>query len=367
MLNLLTDAGFQAFAVGGCARNALLDVPVNDVDIATDARPETVIALAHDAGIKSVPTGIEHGTVTLVSDGQGFEVTTFRKDIETDGRRAVVAFSTQLAEDAKRRDFTMNALYVAADGTIADPLDGLSDIAARRVRFIESAQDRIREDYLRILRFFRFHAWFGDPEAGIEPEALAACAELADGLETLSKERIGAEMCKLLAAPDPAPALASMAMSGVLARILPGASATVIAPIVHYEGEAGFAPDWLRRLAALGGEDPAANLRLSKVSQRRLDLLIEAIGHHAGLAELAYRHGAEMACDVALLRAALLHVPLPGDLRPLTQEAAAHEFPVRAGDLMPDLKGAALGLRLGELEAQWIASGFRLSRAELLA
>jgi len=158
----LTEGGAQALFVGGCVRNALLGAPVSDIDITTDAHPERVMALAAAAGIKAVPTGIAHGTVTLVANSIPHEVTTFRRDVETDGRRAVVAFSDSIHEDAARRDFTMNALYARPDGTVLDPLDGLPDLQARRVRFIGDATDRIREDYLRSLRYFRFHAWYGD-------------------------------------------------------------------------------------------------------------------------------------------------------------------------------------------------------------
>ncbi len=175
------------------------------MDIATDARPEKVTALIEAAGYKVVPTGIAHGTVTVVADHHPYEVTTFRRDLETDGRRARVAFADDVAEDARRRDFTMNALYADAEGTVVDPLGGLGDLERRCVRFVGEAEARIREDYLRILRFFRFHAWYGDPAEGLDPEGLAACAGLADGLERLSRERVGHETLRLLAAADPAP------------------------------------------------------------------------------------------------------------------------------------------------------------------
>ena len=209
------DRDDEAYFVGGCVRNTLLGQPVADIDITTPIEPQEVARRLEAAGLKAVPTGIEHGTVTAVSGGQGFEITTFRADVATDGRRATVRFSTDIAEDAARRDFTMNAIYAKPDGEIVDPLGGLPDLMARRVRFIREARDRIREDYLRILRFFRFTAWYGGD--GIEPEGLAACAELADGIEGLARERVGAEMKKLLAAPNPAPAVAAMAASGVLA------------------------------------------------------------------------------------------------------------------------------------------------------
>ena len=174
VLAMLEGGGHLAYVVGGCVRNALMGVPVSDVDIATDARPERVMALAEAAGLKPVPTGIDHGTVTVVAEGIGHEVTTFRADVETDGRRAVVRYSDDISEDAARRDFTMNALYADARGDVLDPLGGLPDLEARRVRFIRDAGERIREDYLRILRFFRFNAWYGDPEQGVDPEVFPA-------------------------------------------------------------------------------------------------------------------------------------------------------------------------------------------------
>ena len=194
---LLTDAGYQAWFVGGCVRNELLGAPVADLDLTTDAVPELVMRLAKKAEIKAIPTGFDHGTVTLVQDGIPFEVTTFRRDVATDGRHAIVAFSDNIADDARRRDFTVNALYAGPDGQVVDPLGGLDDLKARRIRFIEDPDQRIKEDYLRILRFFRFYAWYGDTDEGPDPDSLAACAANIAGLQSLSIERVTAEMLKL--------------------------------------------------------------------------------------------------------------------------------------------------------------------------
>ena len=223
VFSLLGDAGYAVYAVGGCVRNTLLDAPVHDIDLSTSARPEVVMKLAETAGLRAVPTGIEHGTVTVISGGEPYEITTFRRDVETDGRRAVVTFSDSIEEDALRRDFTMNALYADAAGVVHDPVVGLPDLEARRVRFIEDADQRIREDYLRSLRYFRFCAWYGDPTDGFDADALDAIARNLDGLATLSRERVGSEVLKLLAAPDPAPAIAIMRATGVLGQVLPGA------------------------------------------------------------------------------------------------------------------------------------------------
>lgn len=356
--------GAQVLFVGGCVRNALLGEPVSDMDIATDATPEQVLALARRAGIKAVPTGIDHGTVTLIREGIPHEITTFRKDVATDGRRAVVAFAGDIAEDARRRDFTMNAIYARPGGEVVDPLGGMADLTRRRVRFIGTAENRIREDYLRSLRFFRFHAWYGDPGQGFDADALAAIAANLDGLQSLSRERIGAEMLKLLAAPDPAPAVAAMRQAGVLAQILPGTDDRALAPLVHLEGSRLVSP--LRRLAALGGENLQEALRLSKAQAAHLARIREAATDASGAAELGYRLGAEAALDAMLLRAALLEQPLLPELETDIAQGAAAVFPVRARDLLPDLKGPALGRALQQLEAEWIASGFSRSREELL-
>ena len=357
----LAAAGFQALFVGGCVRNALLGVAVGDIDIATDAPPKTVSDIAVRAGFRAVPTGIAHGTVTIIAGGIPHEVTTFRRDVETDGRRAVVAFSSDVAEDAARRDFTMNALYAKADGTVIDPLDGLPDLLARRVRFVGTPEARIREDYLRILRFFRFHAHYGDPDGGIDAEGLAACAALNAGLETLSAERITAETCKLLSAPDPAPAVAAMAQAGVLARILPGADAQPLAPLVHLE--AGIQPRWQRRLAVLGGD--RAGLRLSRADSVTVTAIGDEIGSLQSAAALGFLHGEDTATDILLARAALLS-PLPENWQADVARGAAARFPVAAADL-PNLSGPALGARLKDLRARWLNSDLRLSREELLA
>ncbi|MDB6452694.1 CCA tRNA nucleotidyltransferase [Falsirhodobacter sp. 20TX0035] len=353
---MLTDAGHRALFVGGCVRNALLGAPVSDLDIATDARPERVMALAKATGLRAIPTGIDHGTVTVLSEGQPFEITTFRRDVDTDGRHATVAFTEDVAEDAARRDFTMNALYAKADGTVLDPLGGLPDLKARHVRFVGDPAARITEDYLRILRFFRFHAIYG--EGGPDAEGLAACAEHADGIDTLSRERVGAEMKKLLAARDPAPAVASMATTGVLHHVLPGADPKPLAVLVHLEG--GLPPDPLRRLASLATE---ADLRLSRAEAARLSRLASAAREGEDLRALAFRHGADLARDAGLVRGALTGTP--PDLSGI-KEAAAATFPVTARDLMPAMSGPALGERLRALESRWIASGFRLTRDQLL-
>jgi poly(A) polymerase len=360
----LKDAGHRALFVGGCVRNTLLQEPVGDVDIATDATPENVTNIAESAGFKVVPTGIDHGTVTVIVAGRPHEVTTFRRDVETDGRRAVVAYSTRIEDDAQRRDFTMNALYADHHGTVIDPLNGLPDLQARHVRFVGDPQTRIREDYLRILRFFRFHAAYGDPDAGLDPEGLASCAALSAGLETISRERIGAELRKLLAARDPAPAVAAMSQAGILRLVLPGADPRALAPLVHLD--AAHPPHWLRRLVVLGGEDPETALRLSRAEARDLAALRAVLGTADTPGALGWRLGASLAVDAMLARAATLEGPLPANWQAEIDRGSASRFPVAAADLMPALQGEALGQRLKALEARWLASDLTLKRDDLL-
>lgn len=365
LCKVLESAGYTALFVGGCVRNALLNAPASDIDIATDALPQDVIAVVEHAGYRAVPTGIDHGTVTVVIDDHGFEVTTFRKDVETDGRRAVVAFSKDIGDDALRRDFTMNAIYADRFGAIVDPLGGLPDVYAGRVRFIEDAGQRIREDYLRTLRFFRFHAYYAQPDAGWDADALAGIADNLDGLDTLSAERVGAEMLKLLSAPDPSAAVSIMAQTGVLARVLPGSDPTLLGPVVHVGQMLGTPPDALARLAALGGQDVATRLRLSRAQSAQLDRIREhSVSTHSPKA-LGFLVGAASATGAILLRAAMANaVPDPQSISHVSEGAAA-QFPIKASDL-PDLQGRALGEKLAALKADWLASDLRKSKNELL-
>ena len=360
----LSAQGFQALLVGGCVRNALLGLPVSDLDLCTDARPETVSDIAKSAGFKVIPTGIDHGTLTIIAGGRPHEVTTFRRDVTTDGRHATVAFSTDITQDAARRDLTINALYARADGTVLDPLGGLPDLLARRVRFVGDASQRIREDYLRILRFFRFHAHFADPTGGLDAEALAACAANLDGLDGVSRERVGQEMRKLLAAADPAPAVAAMAQTGVLAALLPGADPYGLAPLVHLEGE--MPADWRRRLVVLGGQDLAKGLKLSRTEARHIAALTAALSSVDAPAALGFALGADLGQSAVLARAVILEASLPKNWRAEVARGSAAVFPVKAADL-PHLSGPALGKRLKSLQTLWLNTGLSADKAELLA
>ncbi|WP_343612453.1 CCA tRNA nucleotidyltransferase [Novosphingobium sp.] len=342
--------------VGGAVRDTLLGADVKDIDAATSLRPEDVVAACREAGLKTVPTGIEHGTVTVVLSGGPVEVTTLRHDVSTDGRRATVAFAQDWREDAARRDFTINALYADPETLeIFDYFGGLEDLKDRRVRFIGDAHQRIREDHLRILRYFRFRARFGagDPDAAAEQ----ACADLAATLKGLSRERIGMETMNLLALPDPAPTVARMQALGVLAEILPEADVPSLAALVAQEQAQGIAPAAIRHLAALIPADVtlsaqiASRFRLSGVQKKRLMSAANRPGATALPQALAYRLGVPEAVD-ALLLAGRDATGL-GNFTPPT-------FPLKGGQIVA--RGVAAGPQvarvLSNVEAAWVDEGF---------
>ncbi|SFP88951.1 CCA tRNA nucleotidyltransferase [Sphingomonas rubra] len=355
LIAALTVEGDDARFVGGCVRDTLLGVPVSDVDVATRHRPETVMALLRDAGIKAVPTGIAHGTVTAVIGGEPVEVTTLRRDVETNGRHAVVAFTDDWREDAGRRDFTMNALYAdPTSGAVFDYFGGLGDLAARRVRFIGSPLARIGEDHLRILRFFRFHARFGDE---VDDEGLTACQARANDLMALSRERIAAELLKLLVARDAVSVMTLMVKRGILTAVLPeidAAGAERLQLLAAREAAAGVAPEAIRRLAALlpvgEAEAVGARLKLSNAQRRRLAAATDGGGDEGPLA-LAYRVGRESAVDRLLLAG---EDPAPAlNWTPPRLPLSGGALVARGLD-----KGPAVAAALKAVETRWIAEGF---------
>ena len=361
----LTDRGHRALFVGGAVRNAVLGLPVKDFDVATDAVPESVVAAFDGADVSISTHGILFGTVMVVRNELPIEITTFRRDIETDGRRACVAFSDRIEDDAARRDFTMNAIYAEFDGTLVDPLGGLSDLLERRIRFVGSARERIFEDRLRMLRLFRFQAHFGHPDAGIDPEAEAAVRELAGGISIVSAERITTEMLNLLGASKPGSAVSSMAATGLLGRVLPGAEPGLLPRLERLERELNVLPDSLRRLAAIGGD--AGSLRLDRRSAARLRRLSTDIGPETVPEALGYRFGVQDGLGIALLRAARTGSAPPGDLQERLRSGARQRFPVKAAHLPAELEGETIGNALRELEGRWLESGFSMTDDELLA
>lgn len=393
VFSLLNADGGEGRIVGGAVRNALMGLPISDADFATTNLPDEVMARAKKADIKAVPTGIDHGTVTLVIDGRGFEVTTLRRDVATDGRHATVAFGTDWQADAERRDFTMNALYVTADGAVIDLVGGLKDIESRTIRFIGDASARIAEDYLRVLRFFRFFAYYGSgrPDA----DGLRASAKAKDRLDHLSAERVWIEMRKLFAAPDPARALLWMRTSGVLTAILPETEKwgiDAIHGLVATEQALSWTPDPLLRLAAIIPPDTervvalAKRLRMSNAEGERLLQWAQAPQVTVDLAETAldrllYRHGKPgllMRLRLALASARASAVGNDQDmlkaakLSTLLARAERFEkpsFPLGGSDVME--AGVPAGPRVGELlrelESLWVERNFALDRAALAA
>jgi poly(A) polymerase len=375
VLELLNGGGEEARVVGGAARNALIGVALSDVDIATTALPEEVMRRAAAAGIKAVPTGIEHGTVTLVVEGMPFEVTTLREDVETFGRRANVAFGRDWKVDAERRDFTINALSITPDGVVHDYVGGLDDLAARKVRFIGDPARRIAEDYLRILRFFRFQASYSN---GVpDRDGLHACIVARDGLATLSRERVCAELMKLLVAPNAVATLSVMAEAGFAERVLGGVPCLAsFAGMVEIEAAMGLAPSPVRRLGALGvfiaedAERLRERLRLSNAEYQRLEAMADrwwrvspSAGEATARAAL-YRLGPVHFADRALIAwsraGAGADDPSWRALAALPERWEAPQFPLRAADLMSRglAKGAKLGAALAAAEEAWIAAGF---------
>ncbi len=360
----------RARIVGGAVRNALMGEQVDDIDIATVWPPQETMKWAAAAGFTTHPVAVDHGSVIVTKRGRVFEVTTLRHDVETDGRHAKVAFTADWAADAARRDFTMNALYADAGGRVFDPLGGYPDLAARRVRFIGRAQERIREDYLRILRFFRFWARYG--EGPPDEEALAACGQERQGLERISRERIHAEMERLLAAPRAPEALLHMQETGVLDHALPAGCArdfSALARMAADDAAHGLRPEWTLRLAALCGpceaEELKAALRLSRRETAHLALLREKAppAHPDGWRALAYRRGASAAED--LLRLAHARGTLDDDAFRAGLAALRGweppEFPLSGADVIRAgaPPGPQVGRILRRLEDAWLAAGFR--------
>lgn len=362
--------------VGGCVRNTLMGKPIDDIDIATTLTPDQVIEALHAAGLRAVPTGVDHGTVTAISGGKPYEVTTLRRDVETDGRRAVVSFTQDWGEDAQRRDFRFNALYVDIHGQLYDPTgEGVNDAREGRVVFVGDATTRIREDYLRILRFFRFHAWYGRGEA--DHEALAACKALKDGVEGLAAERIQKELLKLLAADDPRAALRLMAATSVLSSILP-----VVTSLARFEAlmtiqtEQLFENDPELRLAALIPHDPtiaselAERLRLSNALKERL---VAAVGKSPRITSwmspretrrAVYALGARTFADRVKLAWAgadrTAATPQWRGLLALGESWTPPPFPLTGEDVLKAgvPKGPMVGEVMREVETWWIDQDF---------
>jgi len=377
VMDVLNRDGDMARFVGGCVRSAVLELPISDIDIATRYRPEKTTELLKDAGIRVVPTGLQHGTVTAIVNHEHFEITTLRLDVETDGRRAVVAFTEDWKEDAARRDFTMNAMFLCPDGNLEDPFGGHADALSGLVRFVGDPSTRIREDVLRILRFFRFHAHFG--KDGIDSVGLKACSDHAALIKTLSGERIRTEFLKLLGAPNPGPVLAAMEKAGVLSEFLPGP----------------YAPDALQRLIKFSREETDPILRLAAFAPERPDQAFRASqrmrfsnAEAARFTDLSRGHLGEMTSDQAMRRQIYAHGnTLFEDLVRLHHASGTLDdkntrallarskgwskpaLPVRGADFVElgIAAGPGVGDFLREIEIWWIERDFAPGREECLS
>lgn len=387
VMDALTPEGADlARFVGGCVRNALQGEAVDDIDIATRLEPDQTIKALNRAGLKAIPTGIDHGTITAVVEGQPFEITSLRKDVETLGRRAVVAFTQDWSEDALRRDFRMNAIYARTDGTLFDPFGGVADAQARRVVFIGDAQARLAEDVLRILRFYRFNAWYG---ASLDETGHAACQAMAHLLPELAAERIWKELKKLLLAPNPYPVIAAMHKGHVLGEVWPGTlDLNLLLSLINSDQGNSRNADTLLRAAALSGGDETnvrnlcTQMKASNAERERLSAMtvpvttlpgaVRAVDVHThlqgvDLSRALYVLGAQAVKD----RVRLSEARGEGDARAVLSVADAWRrprLPVGGRDLIDAglPKGPQLGAVLGELEEAWVASQFSLSKADLL-
>ncbi len=375
VLAAIEDGGGCARVVGGAVRNALMGLAVKDIDIATTLQPEVVMACAAGHGLTVIPTGLSHGTVTVIAGHTPFEVTTLRRDVATDGRRAKVAFTDDWTADASRRDFTLNALYCDADGTVHDFVGGYADLKERRVRFIGTPRDRIREDYLRILRFYRFCAEYAAGQ--LDPAGHAACGELQEGLSRISAERLRSELMRLLVAVDAVPALRAMEGNGVLARlVLLPRDITSLARLQQIETALGTDPDPLRRLAALTPMRPGEagllrdHLRLSSTEYDRLCAIALADpgaccdAPEADARAALYRQGARAFQDVVMISWARdgrdPHDPLCAERFNLARTWHPPELPVRGADVLAlgVAPGPGVGQVLARFEEWWISAGF---------
>lgn len=379
VFNILLDGGYEVRFVGGCVRDALIGKRIGDIDIATDAVPDKVVALLEAAGIRTIPTGIDHGTITAVVDGHSFEVTTLRRDVETDGRHAVVAFTTDWKEDAARRDFTMNAMSLSLEGEVFDYFGGLDDLEAGRVRFVGEAEQRIREDVLRLLRFYRFHAHYGIGEP--DTVARAACRNLAHLLPTLSRERVRNELVRLLSAKRVGRTLLLMEEDGVLDAILTcrhNAGRTAAMVQIEREREEN---EPIRRLAALLDDDVRAvsecceALRLSAKERERVENahhalpLVEKISGKIDLDRALYRHGTEAIRDATLIHEAENgRLPISEAILLAADSWIEPELPVAGRDILE--RGFKPGPEVGRLicavEEWWIEKGFAPDREACL-
>ncbi len=364
---LYKNFGYQVLFVGGCVRNTILKMPVTDIDLATDAQPEEIIKIAKENNIRFVPTGLAHGTITLIIDNTNYQITTFRTDFDHDGRYAKVEFTESLLLDASRRDLTINALYCNHVGEVIDPLNGLDDIKKQKIKFIGNPNERIKEDNLRILRFFRFQAIYGNKNLEIDSIALEACHNHKSKLAALSKERITSELRKILSAPNPLEVIIKMNETGVLNELFQKVSIDSLEAYLKTEKKFKININWLGRLLSLQVTQEEESLKLTRCEFKFLKQTKSAIENQIHVLEFSYYNGVETGKIYSILQNFRHNIILSKNLLNQINSLATKKFPITAKDLMPEISGKKLGEALRSLEDRWIKSNFTLSKKELLA
>lgn len=364
---LYKSFGYQVLFVGGCVRNTILKMPVTDIDLATDAQPEEIIKIAKENNIRFVPTGLAHGTITLIIDNKNYQITTFRTDFDHDGRYAKVEFTESLLLDASRRDLTINALYCNHVGEVIDPLNGLDDIKKQKIKFIGNPNERIKEDNLRILRFFRFQAIYGNKNLEIDSIALEACHNHKSKLAALSKERITSELRKILSAPNPLEVIIKMNETGVLNELFQNVSIDSLEAYLKTEEKFKININWLGRLLSLQVTQEEESLKLTRCEFKFLKQTKSAIENQIHVLEFSYYNGVENGKIYSILQNFRHNIILSKNLLNQINSLATKKFPITAKDLMPEIRGKKLGEALRSLEDRWIKSNFTLSKKELLA
>lgn len=364
---LYKSFGYQVLFVGGCVRNTILKMPVTDIDLATDAQPEEIIKIAKENNIRFVPTGLAHGTITLIIDNKNYQITTFRTDFDHDGRYAKVEFTESLLLDASRRDLTINALYCNHVGEVIDPLNGLDDIKKQKIKFIGNPNERIKEDNLRILRFFRFQAIYGNKNLEIDSIALEACHNHKSKLAALSKERITSELRKILSAPNPLEVIIKMNETGVLNELFQKVSIDSLEAYLKTEEKFKININWLGRLLSLQVTQEEESLKLTRCEFKFLKQTKSAIENQIHVLEFSYYNGVENGKIYSILQNFRHNIILSKNLLNQINSLATKKFPITAKDLMPEISGKKLGEALRSLEDRWIKSNFTLSKKDLLA
>ena len=364
---LYKNFGYQVLFVGGCVRNTILKMPVTDIDLATDAQPEEIIKIAEENNIRFVPTGLAHGTITLIIDNKNYQITTFRTDFDHDGRYAKVEFTESLLLDASRRDLTINALYCNHVGEVIDPLNGLDDIKKQKIKFIGNPNERIKEDNLRILRFFRFQAIYGNKNLEIDSIALEACHNHKSKLAALSKERITSELRKILSAPNPLEVIIKMNETGVLNELFQNVSIDSLEAYLKTEEKFKININWLGRLLSLQVTQEEESLKLTRCEFKFLKQTKSAIENQIHVLEFSYYNGVENGKIYSILQNFRHNIILSKNLLNQINSLATKKFPITAKDLMPEISGKKLGEALRSLEDRWIKSNFTLSKKDLLA